>query len=287
MKTVKEIIAENRANNDVLTDDLMATLDPEQEYIKDNDIYCKKCNTRRTCFGFTRKVRCICKCQEEARNQEEEETRRRARLERIEKLREASLLGDRYKSVSFDNTELYNAEYELIFNRCKKYCEVADQVLNRGIGIYLFGSKGVGKSHLTACMANKLMENYYTVLFTNFSEISKSIRSTFGKKGKTELEFMDKLGSIDFLFIDDFGTELLTKNEQDLWLQEKVFDIVNKRYNNNRPIIFTSNYSLSQMINSRGLADKTADRIMEMCETMKLEGDSYRKKVKKETKPIF
>ena len=287
MKNVQEIIAESRANNNVLSDDLIATLDETEEYIKDNDIYCKKCDTRRTCFGFTRKVRCICKCQKEAKDQEEEEVRKKERLKRIEKLREASLLGDRYKTVSFETTDLYNADYELVFNRCKKYCEVADQVLNRGIGIYLFGSKGVGKSHLTACMANKLMENYYTVLFTNFSEISKSIRSSFGKKGKTELEFMDKLGSIDFLFIDDFGTELLTKNEQDLWLQEKVFDIVNKRYNNNKPIIFTSNYTLSQMINSRGLADKTADRIMEMCETMKLEGDSYRKKVKKQSEPIF
>ena len=287
MKSVKEILDEKKKSNDILSDDLIATLNPAEEYIKDNDIYCKKCNTRRTCFGFSRKVRCICQCQKAALDAEQEEVKRKERLKRIEKLQEASLLGERYRTATFETTDVYNADYGLIFNRCKKYCEVADQVLNRGIGIYLFGSKGVGKSHLTACMANKLMANYYSVLFTNFSEISKSIRSTFDKKGKTELEFMDRLGAIDFLFIDDFGTELLTKNEQDLWLQEKVFDIVNKRYNNNKPIIFTSNYSLSQMITSRGLADKTADRIMEMCETMKLEGDSYRKKVKKQSEPIF
>lgn len=287
MKSVKEMIDERKKTNDVLSEDLIATLNEAEEYISDNDIYCKKCNSRRTCFGLYRKVRCICKCQKEALEKEQEEVKRKERLKRVEKLREASLLGERYKNATFDNTDVYNVDYGLIFNRCKKYCEVADQVLNRGIGIYLFGSKGVGKSHITACMANKLLENYYSVLFTNFSEISKFIRSTFDKKGKTELEFMDRLASIDFLFIDDFGTELLTKNEQDLWLQEKVFDIVNKRYNNNKPIIFTSNYSLSQMINSRGLADKTADRIMEMCETMKLEGESYRKKVKRQSEPIF
>lgn len=286
MGMIKEILAQRNQNN-VLTDELKATLNPEEEYIKDNDIYCKKCNTRRTCLGLSRKVRCICHCQKAALENELAEAKRKERLKRIEKLQEASLLGERYKNATFDSTDVYNVEYEVVFNRCNKYCEVADQVLNRGIGIYLSGSKGVGKSHLTACMANKLMENYYSVLFTNFAEISKSIRSTFNKKGKTELEFMDKLGSIDFLFIDDFGTELLTKNEQDLWLQEKVFDIVNKRYNNNKPIIFTSNYTLGQMVNSRGLADKTADRIMEMCETMKLDGDSYRMKIKKQSKPIF
>ena len=89
------------------------------------------------------------------------------------------------------------------------------------------------------------------------------------------------------MFIDDFGTELVTKNNQDLWLQEKVFEVVNKRYNNNKPIIFTSNYSLRQLIEERGIADKTIDRINEMCTILKLNGDSYRRKVKDEREDLF
>ena len=98
---------------------------------------------------------------------------------------------------------------------------------------------------------------------------------------------MNKLANIDFLFIDDFGTELVTKDGEDLWLQEKIFEVINKRYNNNKPIIFTSNYSLVEMIKDRGIAEKTVDRISEMCETMKLEGKSYRLKAKSQRAKLF
>lgn len=269
------------------TIDLLETLDENEEYIKDNLIYCKNCDTPRMCMGFNRMVRCICKCQAEKRDREQELERQREKQRIVDKIKRTSLLGDKYKDVSFNNTDTSNEDFKKIFNRCKKYCEVAEQILDRGIGIYLFGNKGTGKSRLTACMANELMDNYYTVLYTNFSEISKYIRGTFNKSNETEYEFLERLSSIDFLFIDDFGTELVTKNDQDLWLQEKVFEVINKRYNNNKPIIFTSNYSLRQLIEERGLADKTIDRINEMCEVMKLEGDSYRRKVKAEREVLF
>lgn len=269
------------------TIDILNTLDENEEYVKDDIIYCKTCNTPRMCMGITKMVRCICKCQAKKLKKEQELERQKEKQRIVDKIKRTSLLGDKYRDVSFNNTDINNENFKKIFARCKKYCEVAGQVLDKGIGIYLFGNKGTGKSRLTACMANELMENYYTVLYTNFSEISKYIRCSFGKAGETEYEFLDRLSSIDFLFIDDFGTELVTKNDQDLWLQEKVFEVVNKRYNNNKPIIFTSNYSLRQLIEERGIADKTIDRINEMCEIMKLEGDSYRRKIKEEREVLF
>ena len=269
------------------TTNLLDTINEQEEYIKDDDIYCKKCNTPRTCMGLGRKVRCICQCQAAERDRQQEIDRQREKQRRIDRIKQTSLLGEKYKDVSFSNTDTSNEDFNKIYIRCKKYCEVAYKVLEKGIGIYLFGTKGTGKSRLTACMANELMDNYYTVLFTNFSEISKYIRGTFNKSSETEYDFLERLTSIDFLFIDDFGTELVTKNDQDLWLQEKVFEVINKRYNNNKPIIFTSNYSLRQLIEERGVADKTIDRINEMCEIMKLEGNSYRKKVKEEREVLF
>lgn len=269
------------------TTNLLDTLNPDNEYINDDIIYCKKCNTPRMCMGLNKMVRCICKCQAEARDREQELERQRQKQKRIEKIKQTSLLGEKYKNVSFDNTDTSDEDFYKIYSRCKRYCEVANKVLDKGIGIYLFGTKGTGKSRLTACMANALMDNYYTVLYTNFSEISKYIRGTFNKSSETEYDFLERLTSIDFLFIDDFGTELVTKNDQDLWLQEKVFEVVNKRYNNNKPIIFTSNYSLRQLVEERGVADKTIDRINEICEVMKLEGASYRKNVKKQREVLF
>lgn len=286
MESIKEILEKNKQNN-VLTPELIKTLNPSEEYIRDNDIYCRDCDTRRTCFGFTRKVRCLCKCQDEARKKEEEEREHKNTLKRIESLRRASLLGEQYKDVSFANTDLYSAKYAAIFARCEKYCQVYKEVLKKGHGIYLFGDAGVGKTHIAACIANELMSKGCSTLYTNLNEISKAIRATYNSNVDTELDFMRKLKQIEFLFIDDFGTERVAKDNKDLWLQEKVFEIVNTRYNDKMPIIFTSNYSLVEMVQDRGLSSKTADRIGQTCAIMEIRGESYRKKAKNETKFAF
>lgn len=279
MESIKEILEKNK-QNDVLTPELLATLQ-DDEYVKDGDIWCLKCDTRRTCFGFTKKVRCICTCQKEAMEREEQQRQQTERMRLIESLRKASLLGEEYMDATFSSTDLYSPEYAVIYARCEKYCQVAKEVLAKGHGIYLYGNKGTGKTHLTACMANELLKKGYPTLFTSMGEISKAIRSTYNRQStETEQDFMARLTNVDFLFIDDFGTERLTKGDEDLWLQEKVFDIVNTRYNNRKPMVFTSNYSLMEMMRDRGLSDKTADRITQKCAIMELKGDSYRKKAR-------
>ena len=83
------------------------------------------------------------------------------------------------------------------------------------------------------------------------------------------------------MFIDDLGTERVQTKDGDLWLQEKVFDVLNKRYNNRKPTIFTSNYSIQELLSERGLAIRTVDRIVEMSSAvLKVEGNSYRMKAR-------
>ena len=72
-----------------------------------------------------------------------------------------------------------------------------------GLGIYIYGDKGTGKTHLTACMANVLIKQRRQVLFTNFAEISKLIRGTFGRISESESDFIKRLAGIDFLFIEN------------------------------------------------------------------------------------
>ena len=130
-------------------------------------------------------------------------------------------------------------------------------------------------------MCNELINKRQQCLFTNFFEISRLIRSTFNKNIEAEV-VIKRICDIDFLFIDDLGTEVLRKNGEDNWLQEQVFDIINKRYNNRKPTIFSSNHSLNELITDRGMMEKTVDRIMEMSTAIiKLNGTSYRAKNRK------
>lgn len=263
-------------------------------YIKDELKHCKICNEPLETIiihpftGEERKVNCVCKCTIDKMKEEEEKRRNYERQLEIDKLRKNSLLGDRYKDVNFENTTIgENKSFDEAYKRCKNYCEVSSKVLEEGYGIYLYGNSGVGKTHITACMVNELIKQNRPTLFTNFFEISQIIKSTFNNKKHNESDMIDKIATIDFLFIDDLGTEKVTKDGEDTWLQEKIFEIINKRYNNKKPTIFTSNYSLSELINDRGLMKKTVDRILEMSTLiLKVEGKSHRIKSRESEIPF-
>jgi len=111
---------------------------------------------------------CECKCEREERINA-----------KIQKLKNLSLLGKRYESVTFENTKTgENAEFDKAFERCTKFCENHKEIIKNGNGAYIWGDIGVGKTHLTACIANNLLKNCVYVLFTSLFEISKAVRAT-------------------------------------------------------------------------------------------------------------
>ena len=262
----------------------VSSLNEEDVYIKDGFKHCKTCNEplqiviEHPITHQERVVSCICKCIEGRMKQEEEKRRIFEKQREIEKLQKDSLLGERYKNITFDKTNTgVNSMFDNALRRCQNYCAISSKALEEGYGMYIYGDSGTGKTHLTACMVNELTNQYRQTLFTNFFEISQIIRGTFNNSQYSEIDMIAKISNVDFLFIDDMGTEQVIKNGESNWLQEKIFEILNKRYNNKKPTIFTSNYSLEQLINERGLMEKTVDRILEMSTAIiKIEGESYR-----------
>lgn len=261
----------------------------EDEYIgKDGLIYCKNCHTLRVTKEpvtfLKQRMPIQCKCQKEAEAAEEKKKENERKMRLLDSLRKASLLGKRYENANFATTDLNRDEsFVKAFYRCNKYCKAVEKVIKQGYGIYLYGnSKGSGKTHLTACICNELISQYHQCLFTNIAEISKLIRSGYNK-GE---EAMDRICEIDFLILDDLGTEKLQKNGEDNWLQEQLFNVINKRYNNRKPTIFSSNYSLNELVD-RGMAERTVDRIAEMSTAiLRVEGESYRHKSRTENAPF-
>ena len=252
---------------------------------EDGLLYCTKCHTLRCTkepvpmLGKRMPVTCDCMKAEERKAKEREE--QEAKMRQLDRLHGASLLGDRYKDTTFDKTSLDRPEdFQKAFQRCRKYCQIPDVALEHGSGMYIYGDKGTGKTHLTACMCNELISQFRQCLFTNFFEIATLIQSTWNGNADSSV-VIKRICEVDFLFLDDLGTEMLTKGGEDNWLQGQVFDIINKRYNNKKPTIFSSNYSLNELVKDRGMMDKTVDRIGEMSTAMiRLSGESYRRKAK-------
>lgn len=261
---------------------------------KDGMIYCKKCLRAKTLLlpsinGESPKlVRCKCDCDKAVLKAEEAQKKAIEDERRYRDLQTASLLGDRYADVSFETTNLTCHEtFFTAYNRCKKFCENHIEVLKGGFGIYLVGNSGTGKTHLMACMVNELTKKLQPCLITNFFEIAKQIKKTFGRSLYNESDFINKITDIPFLFIDDLGTEIVQKQGEDTWLQEKIYDVINKRYNAKRPTVFSSNYSFGDLISKRGIMQKTVDRISEMSNAvLPVLGMSYRQIDKKEALPF-
>ena len=249
------------------------------EYLTEKyELVCKKCGDKRyfQAEGFV--AVCNCKCKIEGYEREQRQKELVERMEQLESLKEVSLLGKRYKEASFEKLELKRGEeYIKAVERCKKFCERWEQVQAKGVGIYLYGDIGTGKTLLTACIGNRLLEKGVAVLFTSFLEIARALKDKYSRN-ESELSFMKNLEQVDLLILDDIGTEVIVKSTKEKsWLQEKIYEIINARYVQKKSTIFSSNESVLELHIKCGMQEKTVDRIVEMSTVrLELRGTSYR-----------
>ncbi|MBS1967800.1 MAG: ATP-binding protein [Chloroflexi bacterium SZAS-1] len=103
--------------------------------------------------------------------------------------------------------------------------------------LVLFGNYGVGKTHLAAAIANHALKRQIQVLFAIVPDLLDHLRSTFGPSSEVEYdERFEMIRTVPLLVLDDLGTENTTP-----WAREKLFQIMNYRYNDALPTVITSN----------------------------------------------
>ncbi len=282
-KLIKELEEHKELVKDFLTDYELK----ENEVIKNDLLMCSVCGDIKIVVIGNNKiiVASACQCTRKKEFEEKQAEEERNNREKIKSNIDKSLIGDRYKDFTFSNVD-YEArsgnikEFSLIVNRCIRYADNFEEILKHGDSIYFYGDVGTGKTFLAHCIGNELMSKGYTVYFTSVIEIDRTIRDTYQYGSKTsESEIMEILANADLLVIDDIGTERISE-----FKQEKLYDIINKRYINLMPMIFTSEFNLRDLIN-KGLEKRTVDRMREMIKgAFKLSGQSYRTQKRNKTK---
>lgn len=103
--------------------------------------------------------------------------------------------------------------------------------------LILFGNYGVGKTHLAAAIANTALRRHFRVLFSIVPDLLDHLRTTFGPS--SEVAYDDRfemIRDVPLLILDDLGTENTTP-----WAREKLFQIINHRYNYALSTVITSN----------------------------------------------
>jgi len=109
--------------------------------------------------------------------------------------------------------------------------------------LVLEGASGSGKTHLAAAIANRCIERGQQVLFLVTPDLLDHLRSTFGPASEiTYDELFDLVRNVPVLVLDDFSMQSTTP-----WSEEKLFQIVNHRYNAQLPTVFVVNPSIKAL----------------------------------------
>ena len=124
---------------------------------------------------------------------------------------------------------------------------------------------------MAGSIANALMEQEVAVCMTNFARIMNELNSTFAGRN----EVVDRLCSYPLLVIDDFGMERGTE-----YALEQIYNIIDSRYRSRRPLIVTTNLTLTELKNPQDTAHACIyDRLLELCTPIACTGPSMRKNI--------
>src|SRR5215218_6287581 len=196
---------------------------------------------------------------------------------RVATLRERSGLSKRMKGYALDN---FN--HGISKSSEKAFAKVMDYIMNwqenreAGRGLYFCGGVGIGKTHLAVAVMNELMaRKRVPSLFVTVPEFLDNLREAYMIPGRDLDEWMDTVKNADLLILDDLGSERPTE-----WVRERLFVIVNHRYREALPTLFTSNIGPKDLASQLG--ERTASRIIAMCDWISLEGEDFREAVVRE-----
>jgi DNA replication protein DnaC len=123
------------------------------------------------------------------------------------------------------------------FGLCRVYAEAPTGWL------VLSGPSGCGKTHLAAAVANRQIELGNEVFFTVVPDLLDHLRATFAPGSDvTYDELFEGVRNTPLLVLDDLGTQSETS-----WAQEKMFQVLNHRFNAELPTVITTNHAISEL----------------------------------------
>lgn len=168
------------------------------------------------------------------------------------------------RHLTFESFDSSQRGTEAAFRIAREYGRTTDGWL------VLHGGVGVGKTHLAAAIANAYASRNIqaSVYFRVVPDLLDQLRATFDPEtGVAYDERFHQIRNANLLVLDDLGTENSTA-----WASEKLFQIINHRYNEQLPTVITSNAKLDR------IEDRIVSRMLDsrLARYVFVDADDYR-----------
>jgi DNA replication protein DnaC len=201
----------------------------------------------------------------------------------------------RLADASFENYLPNCSEQERALEKCRAFAANGLDNIDQGKGLFLKGSVGTGKSHLSVSILRAIIKNHSDRFGTPASETVYFGQPVYGGICCSMISVVDLLGLLresfsaeqlraparrllrrarndDLVILDDIGVEKPSD-----WVEEQLYTLIDVRYRMLHSTIFTTNCSMKQLEAQIGI--RTVSRIMEMCEGVRVGGEDWRKRI--------
>ncbi|MHB9034784.1 MAG: ATP-binding protein [Anaerolineae bacterium] len=162
---------------------------------------------------------------------------------KVESLRQTSnlqhLLNMTFESFEIDGSG--SGEISMSLRAARD--EAHDYAVNPHGWMVFTGSYGSGKTHLAAAIANYRLGLAQPVLFVVVPDLLDYLRAAYAPSSPVSYdERFDEVRNIGMLILDDLGTQNATP-----WAAEKLYQLLNYRYNAALPTVITTNQTLDDL----------------------------------------
>ncbi|SER87155.1 ATP-binding protein [Lachnobacterium bovis] len=137
--------------------------------------------------------------------------------------------------------------------------------------ILFYGNTGVGKTFLSNCIAEKLLQTGHSVLYFTSFQLFEILSAGVFSKNSDAISTNKSIFDCDLLIIDDLGTELTNS-----FTNSQLFLCVNERLLRQKSTIISTNLSPKQLLDT--YSERTFSRLINNYSVLKLIGEDIRMK---------
>lgn len=246
--------------NDILDTFNKPTASAPGDYIGTNGLlFCGKCrNPKQTRIGG-KVLSCLCQCG----LAEREESEKKARQARITELRKLCLPVLEMRTRTFATAS--EAKHIIV---ARKYVAKWEEVRRKNIGLLFWGNTGTGKTFVSQCICNSLIDREIPIVYMT----AMGLIALLMDKSTERETFVKRIQEAPLFVLDDLGAERDTA-----FAREQICAIVDARSEAGKPMIITTNYTITEMKETQDQQlQRVFNRILGCCVPVAVVGTSRR-----------